>query len=160
MNKPAFGLTILIKKEMEINMFSRKVIGAIQVLCILNNSDNKKLLAAVVRKECTVDNIIFRQAVQALTKNHLIERNLSSPIFLTLKVPLESISLFDLVQACHIDIVIGESYMLLDDSTYYYRYLSSWNELTRAENELKNTFIEHLRNIKVAQLKPVGICPL
>lgn len=140
-------------------MFSRKVVGAIQIMCVLGSLDKKKIIASEIKNQCTLDDNTFRQVVYLLSKIKYIERTMSSPIYLTLKVSLDNLSLYEVIQACHTDIEIGEIYSLIHESVYNYRHLTPWNELSRVEKQLKGVFIEHLKSIKLIQLKPTNICP-
>lgn len=139
-------------------MFSRKVVGAIQIMCILEYLNKEKTLTSEIKKQCTLDDNTFRHVVHILSKFKYIKRTMSSPIYLTLKVSLDELSLYEVIQACHTDIEIGEIYSLIHEPIYNYRYLVSWNELTRVEKQLKEDFIEHLKSIKLIQLKPTSIC--
>lgn len=134
-------------------MFSRKVIGAIEILCLLDISGPTKVLAEEVRKLSTLDTISFRSSMNILSKVKYIERTVANPIKLTLKVSLNDISLWDIMKICHEGFIFGEMYPI-EDSIYNYRYLSEWYKLTSIEKEFEESIITQFKNIKISQIKP------
>ncbi len=138
-------------------MFSRKIVGAIQILCILGNMGKPKIHVDAVKQHCTLDNNTFRKVICILSKLNYIDRTMSSPTYLTLKISLDNVSVYDIVKACHQDIEIGEIYSLYNESLYNYRFLNEWNELAQTEKRLKDLFVELFKKIKLEELKPTAL---
>jgi len=139
-------------------MFSRKTIGAIQILSRLDYTNSYRIHSSEIKKFCTLDDHLFRQAMSLLLQKGFIDRSITSPVQYKLIIPLNRISLYDIIVACHGDLVFGEIYQPVD-SVYNFRHMGEWKGLTEKEHKIEIYFAEKLKNIKLSQLIPTDICP-